>query len=81
MNLIVRSPILKKLTPSTTIHILYKVKIAHAAWLRDRTWPVGMEVPDSDERPNDERHCNALTIQLTPSAMTNFSETNDTTAL
>ena len=60
MNLIVRSLIHKCF--SITIHILYKVKIAHAAWLRDRTWPVGLEAPDSDEKPNDERiHLNALT--------------------
>ena len=60
MNLIVRSSIQKK--NSNIILILYKVKIAHAAWLRDKTWPVGMEAPDSDEKPNDEQiHRNALT--------------------
>lgn len=61
MNLIVRYPFKIFLD---AIHILHKVKIAHAAWLRDRTWPVGMEAPDSDEKPKDERiHRNALTIQ------------------
>ncbi|KAF8969452.1 hypothetical protein BDZ97DRAFT_245240 [Flammula alnicola] len=25
------------------------IKIIHAAWLRDKTWPVGMEAPDSDD--------------------------------
>lgn len=38
-----------------TVYILHKVKIVHAAWLRDRTWPVGMEAPDSDEILNDDR--------------------------
>ena len=69
--------------PSNTVHILlYKVKIAHAAWLRDRTWPVGMEAPDSDEKPSDERPDDSpLTIQFVPSAMTNPTEANETTAL
>jgi len=59
------------------------VKITHAAWLRDRTWPVGMEAPDSDENLDDERtQCNPLTIQCAPtSAMTNSTEANNTTAL
>ncbi|CAA7260041.1 unnamed protein product [Cyclocybe aegerita] len=25
------------------------IKIIYAAWLRDKTWPVGMEAPDSDQ--------------------------------
>jgi hypothetical protein len=64
MNLIVRSRIQKYFEPYSR---LYKVKIAHAAWLRDRTWPIGMEAPDSDEKPNDERiHRNALTTDTNP---------------
>ena len=60
MNLIVRSRFQKYFRTLFTFR--NKVKIAHAAWLRDRTWPVGMEAPDSDEKPNDERiHRNALT--------------------
>lgn len=80
MDLIVRSFIFKK--GSGTIHILHKVKIVHAAWLRDGTWPVGIQAPDSDEIPIDERtgH-NPLTIQFAPIAVTDSSEVNDTTAL
>ncbi|KJA29859.1 hypothetical protein HYPSUDRAFT_60708 [Hypholoma sublateritium FD-334 SS-4] len=27
----------------------YLIRIVHAAWLRDTTWPVGVVVPDSDD--------------------------------
>lgn len=26
-----------------------KIKIIYAAWLRDKTWPTGMQAPDTDE--------------------------------
>ncbi|KAF8812251.1 hypothetical protein BYT27DRAFT_7182686 [Phlegmacium glaucopus] len=60
------------------------VKIVHAAWLRDRTWPVGMEAPDSDETLNDERsHHNLLALpnRISPTAVTHSSEANNTTVL
>lgn len=58
------------------------VKIVHATWLRDNTWPVGAEAPDSDEKPNDERtHRNPSTIQFAPTAVTDSLEADDTTSL
>ena len=65
--------------------MFHKVKIVHAAWLRDRTWPVGMEAPpssDSEEKLNDERiHSNPSTIQFAPTTVTGSSEVNEITAL
>ena len=26
-----------------------KIKIVHAAWIRDHTWPVGLEAPEPDD--------------------------------
>ncbi|KAF8165531.1 hypothetical protein B0H34DRAFT_671350 [Crassisporium funariophilum] len=64
------------------VHISTKIKIIHAAWLRDRTWPVGMEAPDTDEEEPDVRtpdtHQPPITIQPTPIPITDSSEPNDT---
>jgi hypothetical protein len=45
----------KSLTSS--LRILFhsiKVKIIHASWVRDKTWPVGMQAPESDEEQQPE---------------------------
>lgn len=35
-----------------SLHILHlhKIKIVHASWLQDGTWPAGMEAPSSDDQ-------------------------------
>ncbi|PPQ65936.1 hypothetical protein CVT26_010698 [Gymnopilus dilepis] len=35
--------------PKSNLPLPIVIKIIHAAWLRDRTWPPGMEAPDSDD--------------------------------
>jgi hypothetical protein len=35
-------------------HLLHKIKIIHASWLRDGTWPAGMEAPSSDDQAEQQ---------------------------
>jgi hypothetical protein len=35
-------------SPAVFMHVV-KIKIVHAAWLRDDTWPTGAAVPESDD--------------------------------
>ncbi|KAF8914176.1 hypothetical protein CPB84DRAFT_1840910 [Gymnopilus junonius] len=45
------------------------IKIIHAAWLRDRTWPVGMEAPDSDEEQQAQASATPETSVRRPNAL------------
>lgn len=56
-------------------HLFIKIKVTHAAWIRDQTWPMGAIAPEPDDMLLDDE--TSATIAQTPSplqtSMTEYS--------